>query len=53
MRGFHDTRSSREEMADTLLFGVGQHRPTQALALASGASEASLDALNDHRARIR
>ena len=41
---------SREEIADALLFGVGQHRSTEALALASGASETSLDALDDHRA---
>ena len=50
MRGFDDARSDREEIADVLLFDVGQHRSTEALTLAAGASEASLDALDDHRA---
>ena len=49
MRGFHDAGSDREEIADALLFGVGQQRSTEALALASGTAEASLDALGDHR----
>ena len=50
MRGLDDAGSGREEIADALLFGVGQHRSTEALALATGAAEASLDALGDHRA---
>ena len=31
-------------------FGVGQQRSTEALTLATSAAEASLDALDDHRA---
>ncbi len=50
MRGFHDASSDREEIAHTLLLGVGQQRSTEALTLAAGAAEASLDALDDHRA---